>query len=716
MEELVEEIEQQEQFRKTHSFHSFLNQPNLIALNSTDAVVSTSTTGFSSFAVNLPRPALDVESIQLVNANIPQCVQNIPDTACVFWYYRLSEYSGKVPNPNNLFMVRLLPSYYKPEFIANPTTYGCNETFNSYQDVANQLALSCATDLTYTNLAVQSGTDQEVYNFHYLPGEITLPYNAGLNKFQMVGTNATTQLAYKDYDAGTTYALNDVVYVGTKTYISLQSGNVGNLPTTSPTWWKRNYVEIVEPYDVNAPYRAGQYVSYNNQLYYAVNNTYGGSTPNIDTTNWTTTLPTNYSYRYLITGYADPNVSALQGNARQQWNGDALFELGSYVGYNGSIWSANTQNKGFVPFTLNNAYTWTNGIEFELGDCVLYNGVFYQSTINNNIGLQPDLNPADWSILTWNNTFYTEGNIVSYLGIQYQASKNIPAGANPPPTNSNWVSLSYDASTYYSVGSIVSYAGVFWISTAPSVGQGPTLFSQYWSPNLFWSYIKPSSSTTYPQPPYVGIHYITSQFDYVDVWNGVAQYPFPIGQAGQPYSINPKRLLNSILGFTWNGVMNPEIFANIDGFTTSSSTSTTITELYNRLRPVPEYFVRYTGLLRTGLTSQTATSSQTYTADGYCNLVYSSVMSIYASIVYGSTLNSTRNTNLLALGTMDCGNLGVSYFNPIVNNPLHIHGDLYSVELSFYDEAGDPYFFTNNAILTFVLKVLYKKDEDKNIA
>jgi len=38
---------------------------------------------------NLPRPILKVEGIQLLNANIPECTQNIPDTACVFWYYRL---------------------------------------------------------------------------------------------------------------------------------------------------------------------------------------------------------------------------------------------------------------------------------------------------------------------------------------------------------------------------------------------------------------------------------------------------------------------------------------------------------------------------------------------------------------------------------------------------------------------------------------------------
>jgi hypothetical protein len=183
----------------------------------------------------------------------------------------------------------------------------------------------------------------------------------------------------------------------------------------------------------------------------------------------------------------------------------------------------------------------------------------------------------------------------------------------------------------------------------------------------------------------------------------------PVGIPPQPFNPNPRRLLNSILGFTWNGVFNPQTLLNITP-NTLNIIPTISTNLYNRLRPVPLYIVDPFAL-STILGETPAITTQTYTAEGYCNLVYSSIMNIYASIVYGSTLDTQRNTNLLAQGTMDCGNLGVSFFNPFVNNPLKVSGsDIYSITIELIDECGEPYVLTNNAIATFVLKVAYKKE------
>lgn len=711
---LVEEIEAEKSLLIQRQFRSTLNQPNLLAINSKQATGSVSADGFSKFAINLPRPALDVDTIQLVNANIPQCVPNIPDTACAFWYYRLSEYSGKVPNPNNLFFVRLLPSYYKPEFIADPQLYGMNVTFNSYQDVSTQLALSCVRDLANTNLAVQNIDDENVYDLHFLPKEISIVYNPLYNKFVMTGTNATTSLAYKTWDIGTTYALGDIVVYGTQAYKSLIAANTGNQPNTSPDW-EVVYVEIVEDFEGLTPYRAGQYVAYNDTLYYAVNNNYGGGTPDINIIDWTTVIPTTTFYRYLITGYDDPNVRVLQGEGRQQWNEYALFEQAALVEWEGSVWSAMKQSKGFVPFTINNAYTWDIGTDFSIGDLVLYNGIVYKSLVNGNVGNEPDIS-LDWTEMNWDNvTDYNVGDIVFYGGSQYLCKVKVITEngvPNPAPNASaSWYSFAWSNAGHYSIGDIISYAGVFYIATENSVGQIPGIFSNYWSPNLFWEYLKPTSDLSFPKAPFIGLKAITSQFDYVDVWGGAAQYPFPVGVAGQPYNPNPQRILNTILGFTWNGVMSPELLADIDGFVTATSTSTVTTELFNRVRPVPEYFVRYAPALMSMLGSQTATATQSYTADGYCNLVYSSIIYIYATIVYGSTLDTQRNTNLLAMGSMDCGNLGVSFFNPIVNNPLKVSGsDLYSIQFELVDECGEPYVMTNNAVVSFVLKVSYKKD------
>jgi len=61
---------------------------------------------------------------------------------------------------------------------------------------------------------------------------------------------------------------------------------------------------------------------------------------------------------------------------------------------------------------------------------------------------------------------------------------------------------------------------------------------------------------------------------------------------------------------------------------------------------------------------------------------------------------------------MNCGNLGVSFFNPIINNPLYISEvDLYNISIELRDEFNDPYYITNNGVVSIALKVGYKNGE-----
>jgi len=525
-------------------------------------------------------------------------------------------------------------------------------------------------DLAYDNLQRQDGDeDSNVYRLNFLPSEISITYNSAINKFQMTGTNATTQMAYKTYNAGTTYALNDVVVSGVSTYISLQAGNTGNNPATNPTFWKKIYVDIVEDWDANTPYREGQYVSYNNTLYIAADNVIGSPAPDTNP-KWTTTLPTDVFYRYLITGYSDPNVAVNQGEGRQQWNTYALFEFGEFVEYNGGSWVATTQSKNFIPFTINGAEIWSAGASYNPGNFVLYDGKVY-ICIAPSLNDQPDTSPTFWT--------------------------------DRPDLYQNW-----SGTTQYNVGDIVSSGGVFYIATASSFNEAPSTFSSFWCPNTYWSYVPAPNVAAI-----TGLNRISSEFDMLDIWDGIVQYPFPVGIPGQPFNPDPRRILNSILGFTWNGIMTPSVLADIDTFVTAISTSTTTTELFNRLRPVPQYFVRYVTTYPT-LRDTAATETQIYTAEGYANLVYSSIISIYTSIVGGSTLNTEENTNLLAMGTMNCGNLGISFFSPFINNPLLVSGgDLYNIMIELKDEFDEPYVLTNNAVATFVFKITYKKDQQK---
>ena len=668
--EVVDEIEAEQERGIVPAFkvfRSILNQPSLVTISSASAVnLGQSGNGFTTFQVNLPRPIFEAESIQLVNANIPQCTQNVPDRACVFWYYRLNEYSGLVPNPDNLFMVRLMPSFYKPEFIANSTTYAFNRTFVSYQDIATELALACVRDNAFDNSVIQlSEPDTYIYSVPFLPGDISLTYNSRLNRFQMTGNNTTSPLVYANYSAGTTYTLGAYVKNGTnKVFVSLQNSNTGNPLPSSPyyvatAYWKRIFnLTAVSDYDGATPYRTGQYVSYNNVLYQALANTLGNLPTNA--TYWTTSITATNNYRYLIAGVKDPNVAFMQGTAFRQWNPYNVYEYGDIVEYQGQYWSAAQGNKNFPPFPVSFP-AWSSAQQYNPGDRVIYGGVPYQCIVSNK-NIFPFLNPIYW------------------IGMIYSATKQ------------------------YNIGDIVQYSGAYYLAISSSLNQtpGPT-FSAYWSPS-FWT----ATSTT---PTKVGLASSTTQFDYVDTWNGITQYPFPVGAAGQPYDLVPQRILNSILGFVWNGVMTPSLLANINSpITTPIAQSLVVAELYNRLRPVPEYYARFSSVgLGGALGTQLASTSPTYTADGYANLNFSSVVSLYTTIASASTMDTQQNTNLLATCPMNCVNLGVSFFEPKIANEIILRGlALDTISISMFDEFGDPYFITNNGVVTITLRITYK--------
>lgn len=604
---------------KPRVFQSVLNQPTLLSLNSKMALQTGSSTGFSTLDFTLSRALLQVQSLQLMNANIPVPTTNIPDTALVFWYYRTSVYSGAVPNPNNLYMVRLLPSTYKPEYFNG--AYGVNRTFVSYQDVANELVLACANDIGFTN----STTTYEDLFFDlvvpFLPGEISISYNATLNRFQMTGTNATTQLAYKTYSSGTTYAQGDVVKSGSgiNAYISLQNANTGN-SLSSSAWWKRVYVDVVADWSAATPYRTGRYVAYNNVLYISIANTIGDQ-PDTSATDWEVVSEEGQvNYRYLITGYADPNVAWKQSARYMQWNPYALYETGNVVEWNGEYWSAIYQTIGIEPFDTTDAQAWVSTRQYLVGDVVFWNGNFYRAN-QNNLNATPSMFSSVWDLQAWQSSL-----------------------------------------------------------VAPLI---------------------------------VGLYETTKECDLVETQsNGGILAPFPTGVAGQPVVPKPVRLLNSVLGFTWNGLMTPSQLQNIAPIDFNTLIETTQTDLFNRVRPIPPYMIPEPTL--TSVLDASSTGSQTYTADGYACLVYSSIVNLYLSCIGSSTQDVLFDNNLLATCSISAGNLGVVFFSPTINNPVRLRqSDLTNFTIEMRDEVGDPYVLGNNAVLSFVLKLTYKEEESE---
>ncbi len=740
VQELLEEIaDNQDGFIATNRVY---NKPSLISISSADRDSETvnqtpySQTAFSSFSVNLPRPALDVDSIQLMSSNLPMCNNNIPDTAAVFWYYRLSLYSGVIPNSNNLFMNRLLPSYYKPEFVNDAAVFAFNKTFLNYAALSTEMAKASANDLAYNNWttivrpALEGPSLNDTANAYipFRPNDMLVAYNTNntnYNKFQGTGLNDTpataaynsattyalgaivaTPLSYAPYNFATIYALGDVVisnfvlyrslansnlgealYDESKwknigdlcfwnrpqTYISLQAANTNHTPASSPTFWKEIGVDYIQAWDVTITYNIGRVVVYNGVLYISTEQVYN-NIPSSEN-GWAEASLSGF-YRYLITGPQDPNVIPAQAGVnpfvvdtfpKLQWNKYALYEVGDRVEYDGQLWRCVQQNQNAIPQQVDTI--WSAGA-----------------------------------------TFYSAGTILRYRGVVYRAITLVPQGFQPDSYSNFWRQITFwgwdncewSSTTTYNLDDSVIYDGKTWrLADDSSLNDPPS------PSNAAWDEIDPDRFSA----PSYGLFTTSTNFDFVEQVDDIILLPFPVGIQAQPFNPRPRRLLNTITGFTFNGIFNAEAFQSLTTPDQDRSVLSQLTAQFNRLRPVPVYDeeVPIDGLGAT-LRDPLSTASYTYTADGYCNLVYSSIISTYCDVVGPSSIDTQRTSNLLAVNSMNCGNLGISFYAPYLDNPLtKVQNNIYSIFVEFRDEFGDPYYFTNNAVVTLTFKMTYKK-------
>jgi hypothetical protein len=88
------------------------------------------------------------------------------------------------------------------------------------------------------------------------------------------------------------------------------------------------------------------------------------------------------------------------------------------------------------------------------------------------------------------------------------------------------------------------------------------------------------------------------------------------------------------------------------------------------------------------------------------------VVNVYATIAGAKTLDTQRNTNLIGTMTASAGNLGIAFAASFIDTPLdQYEGDIYSITFSFTDEYGEPYPFTNNAVVSMTFRMRYKSDD-----
>jgi hypothetical protein len=688
--DVVSKIEEEYAVLEEKKTRLGLNQPVIVAISSTASNSETNIqdwndqVGYSEFNVKFPFPALNVKSIQLLSANIPQANTNIPNTACVFWYYRLDGYTGQSPNAENLYCVRLLPSYYKQELLNTPQLYGYNQTFKNYSALNTALTLSVANDPAYDNYQTYSGS--QIYNIPFLPSEISFNYNGTTNRFSMTGTNATTGFCYRAYSSAVTYALNDAVYSGTDTYKSLVASNLNN-PLNNATYWKQVFLPIVQSWNSTTIYNTNALVSFSGQLYQA-------STRNTNQSpSGTYTFVNGYNYcRFQVVLYGGVKytfVSATPSNSTPPsadwvaslWTIGQQYPAGFIAEYSGQLYKALVDNVGETPV---DGDIWEELGNFWNADAqAITNRYLITGSADPNVSLRQGTAQRQYNIYA----LYETDTIVYHEGTKYKALRQ---NQNAPPFSVVGIQA-YNSTTQYFVGNRVSFQGNNYIAvTTPPVGANPFLLSPFWSIQAW--------NSTADNAPIVGLSTISKKFDFYDT---ELQNTFPVGIPPQPYNPAPKRLLNSVLGFTFSGKFTPSLYSNISAGAIADLVGDNDLNQYNRLRPIPTYYSE-TALLE----SHPSYTTQTYTADGFCNLVYSSVLRIFCNLIFAGTLEN----NLLGIIPFNCGNLGIAFASNYIDNKItKIQDEIYEMNVRLEDEFGEPYVLTNNAVSTLLLKLTYKE-------
>ena len=391
--ELIEKMEERQKYNFTNESKMMFNTPNRLFISSEQGFFVNNTVKpntYNSFTVNLPRPCLNVKTLQLVSANIPSTTGlSFSDNELVFFYYRIRTQRNfddtltiynEQPSLDNLYYVRLLPSYYKPELIPNNHLYGFNKSFGNYHELSEELAKACINDLAYTN---------KLAPIPYLPDDITIRYNESYNKFEMKGNNVNNRLIAGSppvWSEAVQYYINDIIFYLGSFYIATENNN-SLQPTEHPEIW--------------APY--------------------------LETSNtiWNT---------YLIAGYNDPNVQMLMGDSYTYtfptWTNNIKYMANNRVSYNNRTYRALIDNTNVAPI-VPSVWEDIGGVPFTglgiNGISRLYDNNFNQYNVSSLEGIppQPFLNKKTLNLrlgFTWNGIYYwiNQVNVIGYTDANYE--------------------------------------------------------------------------------------------------------------------------------------------------------------------------------------------------------------------------------------------------------------------------------------------------------
>ena len=666
--------------QKKDKLYSFTNQPERVCISSENDTSTSQTQNaveeqtFNSFKVAIARPFLDVKSIQLLRASIPNAVTNFPDEECTFWYYRLptAVFAGTLSlSTASSSFTNATFTNASSGFITFPSTsYGITNVFPSSPNAG----LVKYESVTITGLAAGStvkisGVTPAGYN-----GTFIVQAVSSVNRTFTV-INPTTDSPYLPA-ATWTQVVTDYINWSTVPFsVSSSTGTTRGYFTFPPT--QTNQINIYASSSLTGG-TVGT-ISRSSDLYLPA--------PSSRFLHMVRLLPSYYKPELFDTdrgqNVSPPPASPYGWNRTFTDYPDLASELAKSCASDPAYDFAANQGQPFSLFIPNDI------------------SITYNSTLNK-------------FVLTGNNSYSGSIKYASYLSAGYEDSNlwSIPTGnITSAVVSENTIIFTTTSSTSaLYAGMIVVISG---FSVNDSAYNGTYYISSFTSTTFTVIDAFPPASavsnTNYkstswralPNGPTFLAAITSGQFDLQNV-----DHTLIFGVGGQPFQIY--RTLNLRLGFTWNGLISVilNVFPlNITTLTAQSVKTSVLSSFLNRLRPVPFYYTFSS--LDSGLAASPYTSS-IYTADSYACLVFTNTVSLYADFTGGSTYDSMSNTQLLACVPMNASNLGVTFYNTTLYCPLtKISDQIYEIEIRMLTDTGAPYAIPNSAIVSLELALTY---------
>lgn len=279
-------------------------------------------------------------------------------------------------------------------------------------------------------------------------------------------------------------------------------------------------------------------------------------------------------------------------------------------------------------------------------------------------------------------------------------------------TTTQWAVPEWNASVTYVMNDLVSYSGNTYICLSEIVIVAPGGIV-----NNFWRLDSGNRGYAYLVAGFQDPNVLLLQQQINDTIDGqnrdfiYGQYELTdiVGIPPQPYA--PGKTLAKRLGFCWGGQYAWDNGNPLDPLYYNATTTGSGALLWNRLRPIPNYSVlppELGGGLSIAIPNNNPFTSTTYIAEAYCNLVYSSIISIYSDITTASTIDTQSKRNILAMIPVNCGQLGITFTNNFIENAFtKINSDVYQIRIELRNEIGEPYYISNNGIVSLTLKLTY---------